>query len=333
MPARKLLLPVVLLGLIAPLALATEPDLHNPSLTDAELIEGIRWHWAQRTAGVTSWEFDVETEHTAWIDLRDVEALDAQEPNHPNDPFAEPKPNRKPVRWQLRYYVEQDKAAFHEMLLNADQVNPEVVSTTAMSMAFDGERTVQFVASRNVQHPMAFIDVGNKAARDMSNYSSILPIVLWRDPGEMFRIGRWNSKQMEVVDRGLDVEGRACIRLALKRRGGGAIPQIAWLDIDPARGAAPVRWEFRQGDRLLSSIEIEYDDESGPAPSGWTYNMHPPKRGETGSTYYARVTTAKLNEDVADENFGVALPAGTLVREKEGDNEREYYTNRIGDAQ
>ena len=59
-------------------------------------------------------------------------------------------------------------------------------------------------------------------------------------------------------------------------------------------------------------------------PTGWTYTRFPKRREETGTTVYGRVKTAKLNEDVADENFEVVLPPGTVVREKEGKVEREY---------
>jgi hypothetical protein len=333
LPDRLCFASLLLAVALAPQVFAAEPDLRDPSLSDDELIEAIQDQWKDRKASITSFELDMEIEQTQWIDLRKEEAAEQPGRNDLRDPLAGRRPSRKPTRWQLRYYFERGKVAFYRQLLDPGEIDPDATPVEETRMAFDGEQTMKFHSSPLIVRPVAEVNVSRTPHGDFKNMQT-LPLYLWRDPSEMFRRGRWKPKEIEVASRQVDVEGTPCIRLALKRRGDGAIPSVGWLDVDPARGAAPVGWQHLQGERPLESIRIEYDG-SGPdaVPSSWTHAIGPTGHDQAGSTFYTRVKEAKVNEDVADDRFRISLPEGTLVREKKGKEQREYYVGDAGESQ
>jgi hypothetical protein len=153
-----------------------------------------------------------------------------------------------------------------------------------------------------------------------------LPLVLaFRPISSRLIAGRDEDWQVNDVWQKLD--GRDCVLLECERHAGERpITVQAWLD--PTLELAPVAYATTVNGRLSTKITIQYGDEPGFPPTGWTTTSYPGQRNPP--TIVGRVAECAVDAQIADSEFSFTFPPGMHVFERAGEYDREMVVTPDG---
>lgn len=140
--------------------------------------------------------------------------------------------------------------------------------------------------------------------------TTIWPILLAYRPFSP-DLGRVDPARLSVsIDQGV-VSGRACA-LITQPLTQSTLRRTYW--VDPGREYVILRLTEEKDRRGIFACDISYqrDDASGWVPSGWT-TVVTASNGKAALQFVAHVTRHEIDQPIADREFQIEFPAGTMV--------------------
>ncbi len=169
------------------------------------------------------------------------------------------------------------------------------------------------------------IDRRGKANRDLVADLDVLAIHLWLNPTRLLESVKYRVDNREPP-RTIGKNGAERLwRLQLVR----SLPNWSGLiEVDPARGFAPTRFQTQLRGRVSMDVAIQYMNSDGRIPviQGWEVLRY----GDSGKLEATRKGTLaehSVNQNIDDSVFTVTFPIGAHVTERI-DGEKRYFAKR-----
>jgi hypothetical protein len=204
---------------------------------------------------------------------------------------------------------------------------PAANGSSKLITAFNGDTTFSHQPDNNSGRGQGVI--GKAEISDDLQNVHLLAIVLAVFPCHPQLLGI-DAENWEVADEPVVIEGNRCIEVRPKAEG-RAQPMYRKIWVDPERDFAIRRFELiREDGKAAVAVAIGYAQgmERPWIPSQWKVDTLFGGSSSEGSEN--TMSTAAINQPIADDLFEIKYPTGTIVFDKRKNKEEEFVVGEDG---